>query len=388
MFEYEFMDFSAILSNQIAILLIAVMACSLIVLFIHYPILYLRPARRFRASQSNETPKKLPPVSVILIVHNDAMWLRENLPYLLEQDYPNYELVVVDFVSQDDTSDVLKICSNHYALLKTVQFRQDVNSYRGKKYPLSIGIKSAQNDIILLSEPECVPKDFNWVRRMVEGYANPETKIVLGYCGIRQKKSLFNALQVYDNLVYYLRFIAAALSGHPYTGNSCNLSYRRSFFFDHGAFYKHLSIAQGADDIFVNQNATHDNTAVILAPDSFTLTDAQPTLAKWMHKRRERTATRRFYSIRQKLQLIIYPLTVCLFYTSIVMLFINHLMPWQILAGVVALDWIWQIYMMHFATKHFGVKVLHWFAPLFEIYFIIANTILALTPLSLKKRHS
>ena len=366
--------------------LTAAVALSFLVLCVYYGVVYMRMGRYRRKEDDGQ--RSLPPVSVVLTVHNDADWLKENLPYLLEQDYPRYEVVVVDFVSCDDTQFVLQLCAEHYDRLKIVKFSQDVNLYRGKKYPLSIGIQSAKNDHILFCEPDCMPKDFNWIRNMMSGYRDDNTQIVLGFCGIRQKKSLFNWMQVYDNLVYYLRFLSSALSGRPYTGCSRNLSYRRSFFFDNDAFYSHLSIAEGADDIFVNQHADGQNTQVVIDPESYTLTDAKPTFKAWYRARRERTATRRFYSPLLRLRLMCYPLMVALFYGAGIALAVMQLFPWQILLGVLVLDWAWQIVAMSFATKRFDVKTLHWFAPLFEIYFLIANTFSALTPLSLKGKRS
>ena len=373
-------------TDPLTIALLAALAVSFVVLCIYYGVVFMRMGRYRRKEDDGQS--SLPPVSVILTVHNDAEWLKENLPYLLEQDYPRYEVVVVDFVSTDETQFILQLCAEHYDRLKIVRFRQDVNLYSGKKYPLSIGIQSAKNDHILFCEPDCVPKDFNWIRCMMRGYNNDNTQIVLGFCGIRQKKSLFNWLQVYDNLIYSLRYLSAGLMGRPYTGCSRNLSYRRSFFFANGAFYSHLSFAEGADDIFVNQHATRRNTQVIFDPESYTLTDAKRTFKDWYRIRRERTATRRFYSFAQKLQLLCYPLMVAIFYAAGVTLAVLQLFPWQILLAVLVLKWAWQILTMSFAGKRFDVKILHCFSPIFEIYFLIANTFSTLTPLSLKSKRS
>lgn len=383
---YFVMDFTYLLNNSFALFLVGGLAVAFVVLCYHYGVVFMRLGRYKRCD--NDNPRSLPPVSVLLTVHNDADWLKESLPYLLEQDYPNYELIVVDFVSTDDTQFVLQVCSDYYERLKVVRFREDVNLYRGKKYPMSIGIQSAKNDYILFCEPDCIPKDFNWIRSMMGGYRDDDTQIVLGFCGIRQKKTLFNWLQVYDNLVYYLHFLSSALSGHPYTGSQCNLSYRRSFFFDNGAFYSHLSIAEGVDDIFVNQHATKNNTQVVLVPESFTLTDERPTLKAWHRARRERSATRRYYSFVQKLHLLIYPLMVFLFYGAGVTLAVMKMLPWQILVAVLVVKSAWHIFAMSFATKRFEAKTLHWFVPLFEIYFLFVNTFSALIPLSLKSKRS
>lgn len=366
--------------------LVAVVAISFVALCLYDGRVYMRLGRLRHVE--NDEGQTLPPVSVILTVHNDADWLKENLPYLLEQDYPNYELVVVDFVSCDETQFILQLCAEHYDRLKIVKFSQDANHYQGKKYPFSIGIQSAKNDHILISEPDCVPKDFTWIRSMMQGYRNEEVKMVLGFCGIRQKKSLFNWLQIYDNLSYSLRFLSAGLNGHPYTGCLRNLSFRRSFFFDRGAFYAHLSFAEGADDIFVNQNATRKNTRVVIAPDSYTVTESKPTFRAWIRSRRERTATRRFYRFPQRIRLLFFPLMVFLFYAAGVTLAVAQLFPWEILLGILVVRWAWQIVAVSFANRRFDVKGLHWLAPIFEIYFLIANTFSAITPLSLKGKRT
>lgn len=379
------MDFSYLLTDFPTMVLAAVLALSFVGLSIHYGMVFLRLGR-YGHNEPESERQSLPPVSVVLTVHNDGDWLRENLPYLLEQDYPNYEVVVVDFVSHDDTQFILQLCSEHYERLKIVRFEQDVNLYRGKKYPLSIGIQSAKNDRILLSEPECMPKDFTWIRSMMQGYRDRDTRIVLGFSGIRQTKSFFNWLQVYDNLDYYLRFFSSALSGHPYTGCSRNLSYSRSFFFEQGAFYSHLAIAVGADDFFVNQNANRRNIQIVNSPESFTMANSLGKLSDWCRFRRERTATRRFYSPMQRLRLLVYPLLVVLFYGAGAALMALHTFPWQLLAGLLVLKLSWQIFAVAVADKRFEVRALHWLSPIFEIYFLVANTFSALTPLSLKQK--
>ena len=199
---------------------------------------------------------------MVLTARNDAVWLKENLVYLLEQDYPDFEVVVVDYLSHDDTQFVLKLLKDYYPHLKVVPFKEDVNLFQGKKYPLSIGIKSAKNDILLLADPDCTPKNMQWLRGMVKGYSDKNTQIVLGFCGLKRTKTLLGVMQQYDNLSYSSHYLGHALLGHPYTGSGRNLSYRRNFFFKQGAFIRHYSVAGGSDDLFVYQNATGNNTAI------------------------------------------------------------------------------------------------------------------------------
>ncbi|MCR4658818.1 MAG: glycosyltransferase [Bacteroidales bacterium] len=323
----------------------------------------------------------LPGISVVMVAHNDADWLRDNLVYLLEQDYPDFEVVVVDYMSQDDTPFVLKLCAENYPHLKVVSFKEDVNLFQGKKYPLSIGIKSAKNNILLFADPDCVPNNFSWLRGMVKGYFRADIRIVLGFCGIKECKSLFGLMQQYDNLAYSANYLGAALLGHPYTGSGRNLSYKRDFFFKKGAFISHYDIAEGADDLFVYQNAKRRNTAVCIEPDACLAAEPRKSFAKWHEQRLNRQATRGRHSLASRIPGDLRVLSLALFYASAVMLLLNGSFPWQILVALLAMKFAWQIISFSILSRRFGGHGCEFLAPFFEIYFWFANNILALTPL-------
>ncbi len=372
------MVFTTALNDTYTLFLLIIMAAGLVVVSLYYGLIFLRVA----CNKGNKLPKPdsvgnadLPSVSVVIIAHNEADYLKESLPYLLEQDYPNYEVVVVDYTSQDDTSFVLRICAENYSNLKPISFPEDVNMFRGKKYPLSIGIKSAKNDVILLTDPDCVPKDCNWIREMMCGYMHGAT-IVLGSSMLKQEKGLLNTLQQYDNIVFNASYLGMALAGHPYTGSGHNLSYKRDFFFRRGGFISHYSIPDGADDLFVNQNATRSNAAVITRQEAAVIVEPRPTFGLWHLERLHRRATRRYYSMGDKMMLPLYPLAQLLFLVALVLLLVGGIFPWQVLAGVVALKLAWQIVSFHLLCKRFEIKKIAFFAPFFEFYFLVANTIL------------
>ena len=385
------MDFSHILTEPYTLTLTAVLAISLIVLCIYYGLFYFRVGH-YRGPRKKKQPASdvvpLPPVSVVLTAQNDAEWLKTNLVYLLEQDYPDFEVVVVDNRSADDTVSVLKILCKNYAHLKVVPMVENANGYRGKKYPMSMGIKSAKNDILIFADPNCRPIDltnFHWLREMVAGYESDKTEIVLGYSGIQPKNSLFNWLQQYDNLDYSTEYLGAAIMRCPFTGNGRNLSYRRSMFMRNRGFIYHYSIPDGADDMFVNQNSNGANTRVVLTPDSFTLVEPMPTVAQWHSYRKHRTVTHKYYSFGLKLQRLVRPLSVVLFYLAGALLLLAGTMPWPVLAAALLVKLAWQIVAAAQASGRLMVKpVVYWLSPLLEIYFLFANTILSISPLPKK----
>ena len=208
-------DFSGFLTDIYSVALACVMLATLIYLCLYYGLFYMRVGLYCPKRDGKDTT---PPVSVVLTARNDAAWLKENLVYLLEQDYPDFEVVVVNYLSSDDTEFVLKLLCDYYPHLKVVPFKEDVNLFQGKKYPLSIGIKSAKNDILLLADPNCTPKNLHWLRGMVRGYQQADSskskvEIVLGYCGMKRTKTLLGCLQQYDALAYGAQYLGSALLG-------------------------------------------------------------------------------------------------------------------------------------------------------------------------------
>lgn len=382
------MDFSHILTEPYTLVLTCVLAVSFVLLAIFYGLFDFKVGRFRRRASVQADNDNLPPVSVVLVAHNEGGSLRSNLLYLLEQDYPDFEVVVVDYVSSDDTKFVLQVLSENYKRLKVVTFQENVSGYQGKKYPLSIGIKSAKNDILLFAEPDCVPSDlkgFTWIREIVAGYVHEHVDIVLGFSGIQYKPTLLNWLQQYDNLAYSVEYLGASILNRPFTGNGRNISYRRSFFLANNGFIYHYYEPYGADDMFVNQNSRRYNTSQVLAPDSFTMTQPQASLGQWRQHRKIRTSTHKYYSFGLKLFRLMRPLSVVFFYLSAALLLAAGTFPWEILALLLALKLAWQIVASQQAAKRLQVRpVVAWLSPLMEIYFLISNTILAFSPLNSK----
>ena len=375
-------NFDLFVTDTYSIALAVVLLASWIFLCVYYGCYHMRVGLYGRKKTDDaDISKSLPPVSVVLTARNDATWLKENLVYLLEQDYPDFEVVVVDYLSHDDTQFVLKLLRDYYPHLKVVPFKEDVNLFQGKKYPLSIGIKSAKNDILMLADPDCTPKNLHWLRGMVRGYRTPETQIVLGYCGVKRTKTLLGCLQQYDALSYGARYLGSALLGHPYTGSGRNLSYRRSFFFKQGAFIRHYDVADGSDDLFVYQNADKHNTAVCIDADACLTAEAKSHFAAWHEERRHRVATRNRHSFGGRLYEALPSIANTVLLAAAVLLLLRGMLPWVAVATAVALKWAWQIVCFSRLTKRFDGGLVHLAAPLLEIYFILANTILILLPL-------
>lgn len=381
------MNFENVLNSTYTLILLALLVVSFIALCLYYGLLWLRVGRCKKdvVSHQSSVAGSKPSVSIVMVVHNEAEFLKKSLPYLLEQDYPDFEVVIVDYKSTDDTHFVLKVCADNYPQLKPISFHKDVNMFQGKKYPLSIGIKSATKEVILLTEAECTPCSFNWISHMMEGYCGG-MQMVLGYNLVKSSGNLLGAFQQYENMVYSASYLGSAMMGMPYTATGRNLSYRRNFFFKKGGFISHYSIPDGADDLFVNQNANSGICALVMHKDAVVSSEPRSTFNLWHQDRTHRLYTRRYYGLKDRLLLSIYPLSQLVFLVALILLFVGQVFPWQLLLGFLLLKIIWQIVCSIPLAKLFEIKKIHFFAPFFELYFLITNTFLTCFALRRKNK--
>ena len=385
------MDFTPILTNLAAQVLTGLTLIGFVILIVVYSVQYLYLARKAKKAMTDadrqpaDDGKALPPVSVVLVAHNEASFLRENLVYILEQDYPDFEVVVVDYLSLDDTQFVLKLCCDNYTNLKVVTIKEDVNRFHGRKFPLSMGIQSAKNDVVVLTDVDCAPTSLQWLRHTVEAFSRPRVNIALGYSLVCAGKGMLGSLERYDNLSYSASYLSRAARQHPVTACGRNLAFRRAFFFSKGAFISHYTEPDGADDLFVNRNATRRNTALSIHKDAFVKVNAPEQFAAWHQQRKHRCATYRFHTFAQKMDGAAPGIALLLFYGCGIALAATSLLPWQILAGMLLLKLVYQITAFAQLEKAFGEKGLCWLSPVFEFYFFIANTTLLLFPLRYKK---
>ena len=183
----------------------------------------------------------LPGVSVVVYAHNDCENLERFLPLLLHQDYPDFDVVVVDDASFDGTHDLLSDLLPHFDNLRVTFAPQETRSLSRKKLSLTIGIKASQKEVVLHTNANCRVMSDQWLRTMMRNFV-PGTDVVLGFSHYRYRKDI--------------------------RGISDNLAYRRQLFFDHAGFSESLELRYGDDDVFVSTIATGDNTRLELAPES------------------------------------------------------------------------------------------------------------------------
>ncbi|MFB6342830.1 glycosyltransferase [Saccharicrinis sp. FJH2] len=273
----------------------------------------------------------LPPVSVVISAKNEQYNLPEYLPSILEQDYPDFQVVVVDDCSEDETWDILEQLKKKYTNLYTTRIHFDPIFKHGKKMALSLGIKAAQNDILVFTDADCMPAGKDWLRRVVSNY-NDNTEVVIGYSPVLKDKGFINRMIRYDNVFTGIQYLGSALAKKPYMGVGRNLSYKKSLFFSQKGFSPYIQLMSGDDDLFINKVATKTNCAVEISPDAHVLTKAKNSWKDWIIQKRRHLTTGRYYRFGDKWRLGVEIGSRFLFYVTFIMALILIPYTWIVIA--------------------------------------------------------
>jgi cellulose synthase/poly-beta-1,6-N-acetylglucosamine synthase-like glycosyltransferase len=314
-----------------------------------------------------------PPVSVIICARNEAENLKNFLPAVLEQDYTEYEVIVVNDCSEDNSYDILGQYLEKYPHLKISNVNKDAKFTHNKKFAQFIGIKAAKNDILLFTDADCQPDSDRWLEGMTSHF-NDKTSFVLGYGGYFRKKGFLNKYILYDSITIAMQYLGMAIRGIPYMGVGRNLAYRRSVFFDNKGYGAHNHIISGDDDLFVNTNAIKSNTSVEFRNGTHTRSVPCSHLSEWVKQKKRHLSTAPYYKFRDKILLITEPLTRALFYLTVIIL-LSYLFLWQIVLAIFGIRLLTQIIVYKLVQKKLNESGLTIYSLFFDIFSPVVNII-------------
>lgn len=346
-----------------------------LVQFLYYILIF----RKLGWYRSRTLPAKPAGISVVICAHNEYHNLKDNLPLILEQDHPEFEVLVVNHASDDDTGYLLTELEKRYPNLKAIDIRQDLNFFSGKKFPLSIGIRSARHNIVLLTDADCKPASRDWIRRFQECHTG-KTEVVLGYGAYNRSKGILNRLIRFDTTHIAIQYLSYALSGMPYMGVGRNLSYNKDLFYRNNGFISHYRIRSGDDDLFINRVARKQNTAIMTEPGSYTYSDPKRSFEKWLTQKRRHLSTSRHYRFLHKFLLGSYSLTLWIFYILLALLLSLKISVIPVLS-ILLLRIVTQYLIWNRCLRRLGEKDLLPFVLFYEIIMLLLNSGILVTNL-------
>jgi cellulose synthase/poly-beta-1,6-N-acetylglucosamine synthase-like glycosyltransferase len=337
----------------------------------------------FYKDKKEDIPQE--PLSVIICARNEYHNLQENLPSILEQEYPQFEVIVINDNSDDETLELLKMLKIQYPHLEYASITSDTNSHYGKKFPLAVGIKSAKNEILVLTDADCKPVSKYWLKNIQRNFTK-DNEIVIGYGPYQKQKGLLNKLIRFDTFYIALQYFSFSLLGQTYMGVGRNMAYRKSTFLKNKGFSSlyYYKIKSGDDDLFINEVATKNNTKIEISKDSHVVSYPKIRFSAWVYQKKRHLKTAAFYKFKFKVLLGLLGISHLAFYlTFIILILLQYNIIYIILLFFIRL--ISQLIIFNKSMRMLNEKDLIFISPLFDIIMIIINPIIYLSNLFIKQ---
>jgi glycosyltransferase involved in cell wall biosynthesis len=326
---------------------------------------------RNREADSTSTP----PVSVIVCGHDEEKNIRELVPLLLTQEYPEFEVIVVEDRSNDETYDYLLEMKGH-PRLKIVRVKFLPEHITGKKYAITLGVKAAAHEWVLLTDADCRPDGPHWIRSMA-AQMSAEKQFVIGYSPYFRESGILNDVIRFETLVTGIQYMGFALLKSPYMGTGRNLAYRKSVFLDSKGFLNHQSVLGGDDDLFVNQHANRKNVAVVLGGDSLMHSFPKRTWRSYLHQKVRHLAVGKRYRLWDRLRLGLFSTTWMLTWLlalPVILLGLPSMIQSPstvpLLAGFLARE-VLLMWLIYHGSRTLGDRFEWWKTPLLDFHYAI-----------------
>lgn len=299
------------------VVLLAAIELLMLIQLIYQFALYHRLVRYSRTVEKEEVhfADRPVPISVILSAYEEPENLRRNLRSILQQDYPQFEVIVVGYGDTAETEDLLIQLEAQYPNLYHSVVPESSRYISRKKLALTLGIRASKYDWLVLTEADCHPQTDQWLHHVARNFTS-HADVVLGYSSPDYKKGWLQKCVTFDNLLLHIRYLSLALCGHPYMGIGRNLAYRKEMFFEHKGFSDHLNLQRGDDDLFVNTVANRQNTRIEISPEARVGRQPLERGKQWREEKISYASTSRLYHGMQRHLLGFDTLTRLAFYAA------------------------------------------------------------------------
>lgn len=340
----------------------------ILLLFQLYYILFVYGKLAVHKVKSYKNNEHLPPLSVIICAHNEQDNLQTFLPSILQQDYPEFEVIVVDDCSSDESKWVLQGLRNEYSHLRIVEIKEHIQLKHSKKFALTLGIKAAKHEHLVMTDADCQPQSTEWLKEMGGAYSSSK-EIVLGYSPYFKIKGFLNKLIRFETTHTAMSYLSYALKRNPYMGVGRNLSYLKSLFFKGKGFNSHMHIKSGDDDLFVNQNATKQNVNIAIATDAHMYSVPKNTWRSYYKQKARHSGASVAYRDSHQLMLGTQLITAFLFYVVLILSICFSPRLWYFGVGAFLIRYLCQFIIFRPIFLKLKVKDLLFWLPLLDIFF-------------------
>ncbi len=312
-------------------------------------------------------------VTIIVCAKNESQNLSINIPFILNQNYPNFEIVLINDASTDATLEVMKNFKKEYPnKINLVNVLPNEQFWGSKKYALTLGIKAAKHNHLLFTDADCKPVSKNWITAMTHNFSNRKS-LILGYGGYAKiENSFLNKLIRFETLLTAIQYFSYQKIGLPYMGVGRNLAYTKDLFFSANGFTNHIKVKSGDDDLFVNQVATAKNSTFCINKDCFTESLPKTSFKDWIRQKRRHVSTANYYKpIHQFLLGLFYSSQILFWILAGILLFLP--IKWELIVGLILIRLIALYLTVGFSAKKLNETDLIVLIPIIEIFLVFVQ---------------
>jgi glycosyltransferase involved in cell wall biosynthesis len=323
-----------------------------------------------------------PPVSVVICSKNNLNGLQKIIPELLNQKYQEFEIVIVNDHSNDETETYLNQLNS--SKINIVHFKED-KKFEGKKEALSLGIEKAKYEWILLTDSDCVPKSNYWILSMMNAQNNQNNDVVLGIGYYEQKNSFLNKIIQFDTLLIAIQYLSFAKIKQAYMGVGRNLAYKKSLFLATNGFKKHEHITSGDDDLFIQSIPENANIGIQIDIAGSTISDVKNTFKDWLNQKSRHLSTGFKYKKSHLFLLGIFQISILLFYLTPLYLFSTGFLINYTIA-IIVIKFFIQIQILHKLSLKLKYNRFNLFFLPFEFLWVLLGFVQIMYKLTLRKK--
>src|SRR5690606_16421897 len=240
------------------------------------------------------------PVSLIVCAKNEEENLQKYIPLWQKQNYPNFEIILINDASEDETLEIMEAFAENDKRIQIVNVKNNEAFWASKKYALTLGIKRAKNKRLIFTDADCYPASDEWLGIMVSKFSDKK-QLVLGYGAYEKQPGFLNKIIRFETLMTAVQYFSYAKSGNPYMGVGRNLSYTSTLYYENNGFMSHIKVPSGDDDLFVNEAATAENVEICVEPEAFTYSLPKKKKRKWLLQKKRHYSTAKLYKPKHRL---------------------------------------------------------------------------------------
>ena len=277
-------------------------------------IVFSRTALLGNRSKKSSTQDPEEGVTILVTAKNKFHSLKVLIPKLFEQDYPKFDVMIVNDQSTDRTKRLLEDLMIQYPKLRSVTLKYTPKHCTAKKFALALGIKVAKNDVILLTDADSMPTSDQWVRKMTAPVREEGKTFALGFSSYQETSGALNQWIQFETILKALFYLSFGLWKSPFMGTGKNLCYRKSFFMEAKGFRGFWNMEGGDDSVFVNTHATGSNTKVVIDAEAITLSAPKENWKEYLQHERHLLHAERFFRVEDKRKVGLYAISHALYW--------------------------------------------------------------------------